>query len=208
MTALAERVPRHARTLLVEDPHRTLFVAVEANENHVSAYEGPALDAAIAAAAARLPRPLTGAAARDFATLLGTEISEHHRSEIGFVLYAGVCIAGTTIDVCTAGDIRVHLIEGGRITHVTRDHTASEDDVFGDYAALGVPADVLRAIATRALPPSPRRPIECHEWPAAHGAIVLICSSRLHGHRHPSEYAVDLMTATPPDGLLATLSIC
>jgi hypothetical protein len=204
---MAETVSRNARTLRIEEVERTLFIAVEANENHTSSYEGPALDSAIATAAARLPRPLTSSAARDFAMLLGTEIFEHHRSDIGFVLYAGVCITGTTIEVCTAGDIRVHLIENGRIKRVTRDHTAREDDASGQYAALGAPDEILRATITRALPASEQHPIECHHWNSAAGAILLICSSKLHGHREPGEYALGVSDTAARDGLFATISI-
>lgn len=106
------------------------------------------------------------------------------------VLYAGVLLENNKINVCTAGDCRVHLIENNKITAVTRDHNLIDDPVDGisieddtqlRYVYLGASTRVLGVSTNN------RKP-ESLIWDTNNSYTILICSSQFHLYKQPEEY--------------------
>lgn len=99
-----------------------------------------------------------------------------------------------SIFVCTAGICRVHLIQAGKLVHVTRDHNWANDwlpsDAISDEltfnrnpSAFTVPTRVLGHSSS----PGYREP-ESQVWTATDEFTILICSKDYHRFREPSEY--------------------
>jgi hypothetical protein len=106
-----------------------------------------------------------------------------------------VVVTEDAVHVCTAGDIRVHLVRGGSVVRSTRDHVlANESPEWVRATYGGVPLGhhatmVTRTLGSCALPP------EKEEWPAKSPFSVLVCSSAHHRHREPNVYAEELLAA-------------
>ena len=201
----------HIRAISREDEATVFAAVVEANLKQPEAYAGRILDDVMQEAARGLA-PLTGATAREYATLITQAITVDPTRwrNVGAVFYAGVSIVGNIAHVCTAGDIRVHLVRNGAVVGVTRDHNAVSDDEDGTYnrAGRGVASDptFLVHVPTRSLPASESKPIECAEWPTLGGDTLLICSSRLHGYQPPAAYLAPLVQSrVVPELSLAVL---
>jgi len=105
-----------------------------------------------------------------------------------WVLFAGGRATRESIEVCTAGDLRVHLLSGRSIVHRTRDHVAAnESNESLARSHPGVPlADhptlLIRSLGSGALP------AESVCWPARGITSIVVCSSEIHRHRDPESY--------------------
>lgn len=112
-----------------------------------------------------------------------------------WLLYAGLVIGGLTAHVCTAGDLRVHLLQDGRVLRASRDHVLANESpawVRAHYGDSLLPAQgsvVSRSLGRSMLPP------ESVEWPLAGAWSIVVASSAIHGHRPPEAYAAALAEA-------------
>lgn len=201
VVSATNRAP-HIRAGALRDGDALVYVVVEANLKDPRAYEGTLLDDLLRAVTRSAPYDPAAIAGRISATLR----DDARYRPIGAVFYAGVRIGAEAIDVCTAGDLRVHLIDAeGRLLHVTRDHNVASDgtpDQLSNFARM--PPGFLENVPTRTLPPF-EKPAETWQWPRRRAATVLICSSRVHQYRDPATYANDVNV--PDLGFAATIAI-
>lgn len=125
-------------------------------------------------------------------------------------LFAGMALTPRVVHVCTAGDIRVHLVVGDDLVHVTRDHVQSLDPLPGKALAHLEPL-VATALPTRQLGGTQTRPPESHSWTVDGPYSTIVCSSDLHLRRPAKEYIHEMLPCVPTacssgrSGLLATI---
>ena len=200
----------HVAHVAIDEEDQLLFVALEANVKQPAAYRRGTLDRIATEATAMLRRPLSSASPREFARHVGDVImaDANRWRDVGAVIYAGALLSRDGIHVCTAGDLRVHLIESGVVTQVTRDHNAISDDPASIYADAFEGRPELKAqILTRAVPSNTHEP-ECTTWNPDQPALVLLCSSGIHRYGNPADYAHRVIAMTeraPAHGFVATL---
>lgn len=129
----------------------------------------------------------------------------------GPLVFAGVSAHLDRVEVCTAGDLRVHLIANGRLERWTRDHILREDPQPGfpeDFAAT------MSTIVTRSLNRGGPPP-EDIVWPSRPPYRVFVCSEEYHHHEPPERYAADIAGGPPAvpnrgshlGGLVAELAV-
>jgi hypothetical protein len=127
------------------------------------------------------------------------------RSAIGVALE----VREQEVAVCYAGPFRAHLVRGGHVHHVTRDHNVFDDPATVDQVHAGAPPELYRRIASRfvggALPP------EHATWPLEDPDVIVVCSENVHRLRDPKEYAVamarpDFSFFSLGDGLASAIS--
>lgn len=201
------QTPADIRIVTVEAEDAVLIAVVQANEKQPSAYMTSALEDVVSEAATGV-RPVSSRSAELFAERVGVAIlrSARLRRDVGAVEYAGAVVAADATNVCTAGSLRVHLIEGSVVRRVTRDHNPVHDNANGTYAGVDERLDFFRDVITRALPATDR-PVECVEWPVAPGAKIAIVSARCHRHREPATYLQSMLEpATLKDGFVALVT--
>lgn len=121
-----------------------------------------------------------------------TDRLEHwarHEQKVDSLLFAGALFAEDAVSVCTAGDIRVHLLLGGKLSKVTRDHTIIDDPVEGVTNALTpLQREVHVSVPTRWLGPTADRAPESKTWSLSGDYDVLVNSSLIHRYREPEHY--------------------
>jgi hypothetical protein len=133
-----------------------------------------------------------------------------------WILFVGLEVVQGTVHVCTAGDIRVHLVKDGTVMHTTRDHILVNEPlewVRATYQDIDLQAQgtiLSRSLGSCALPPTEVA------WSAAAPFSILVCSSEHHQHRAPDAYASRLLEALlspagepgeSEDGLLARVDV-
>jgi hypothetical protein len=133
-----------------------------------------------------------------------------------WILFAGLEVVQGTVHVCTAGDIRVHLVKDGSVLHTTRDHILANEPlewVRASYEDIDLQAQgtiLSRNLGSCALPP-----VEV-AWSAAAPFSILVCSSEHQQHRSPEAYASRLLEALlgpagepgeSEEGLLARIDV-
>lgn len=112
-----------------------------------------------------------------------------------WLLYAGLAIGESVAHVCTAGDLRVHLLQEGRVLRVSRDHVLANESpawVRAQYGDSLLPAQgsvVSRSLGRSMLPP------ESVEWPLSGAWSIVVAASAIHGHRPPEAYVAALAEA-------------
>jgi serine/threonine protein phosphatase PrpC len=106
-------------------------------------------------------------------------------------LFAAVAARPGLVSVCTAGDIRVHLISNGQLQAVTSDHTFATDPLFVQERER-VPPDMRALVATRGLGVGATAPPEVVSWRAPDEYVIAVCSADIHRQRPPTEY-LDLL---------------
>jgi serine/threonine protein phosphatase PrpC len=156
----------------------------------------------------------------DMAIAINGLLKEWNSKDRGprFVLYAAVLVSSGTASICTAGDLRVHLIREGRVVSVTMDHNLIDDPIEG---AIQARDEAMRSVylgaSTRGLGDSNlgREP-ECLKWGLKPGDDILVCSSQFHNFHAPEEYAGDFVRgehlarysySQQPSGVIVTLSV-
>jgi len=186
--------------LLVMDGEWTLLAAAE---DAMSAGAPGAVRRLLAEAAAECLAGGGGPAGwpSRLADRLGERLRRKAAGEPAWVFFAAVAVSAAEVHACTAGDLRVHLVEDGRLTRWTRDHVlANESPEWVRRTYGGVDVQHHRTMATRALGQSglPPEPVT---WLAAGSArSVLVCSSDLHRHRAPESCAAELFAAAAAPG--------
>lgn len=147
--------------------------------------------------------------------LLASQVTDQlrlkERDAPAWLLFAAVLISPSAIHVCTAGDIRVHLICGGRVARVTRDHILANESpdwvrtTYGDLPPGDHDTIITRTLGNCSLPP------EADAWQAQTPFSLLICSSAYHRHRLPDTYAAEIFEAPSRDedaeGALARIDV-
>lgn len=133
-----------------------------------------------------------------------------------WLFFAGFVVGPSTVEVCTAGSLRVHLIAGTRLVGSTRDHILRDDEVA---ANPDLPPDAVRvtpSLATRCLGAGTGAPPENVVWPMpADSARILVCSSEWHNHADWPSYERDVerwrrRSEVPPEraeGMIALLDV-
>ena len=162
---------------------------------------------AVAAVQQALQTRSAGTAAR-----LSTVVARAHQAVHSAARTAGTPGAGTTLTVAVVaghrivfghvGDSRAYLWYRGRLTQITRDHTAAAEHLHqhGDVA-LTPPRHIL----ARALGQDGPLKIDTHvrRWQAQH--VYLLCSDGLHGALTDAEIAIGLGYDTDPSRQLGHL---
>lgn len=115
-------------------------------------------------------------------------------------LFAAAALAADRVFVCTAGDLRVHLIEGDAVIARTRDHVYADDPPPAPVPGLD-PAAVA-SVATRWLGGDRTAAPESVVWTARAPYRVAVCASQCHHHAAPDRYLPRLLGggAAPADG--------
>ena len=207
MIALKTNRAHHIRGDVLHAGDSCAIVVLEANLKDPPAYAGGVLDELLKTAVETgIDEPAT------LADRVGAILREDARyRSIGAVFFAAGRIEGDHVDVCTAGDIRVHLVDlDTNAVQMTRDHNAVSDAEDGEYSyLLDPPAGFLENTPTRALPPSGKPP-EALRWSRPRNGLLCVCSSRVHLYRHPSAYlnslvAEDSGAGVPELGFAATV---
>jgi len=131
------------------------------------------------------------------------------------VFFAGLLMTRQAVSVCTAGDIRIHLLQRGDLLEVTRDHTILSDPVAGVTERLSAEQrEVHVGIPTRWLGPTADRPPESVRWAVSGQYQVLVSTSLVHRYRDPRDYikileddsvCEEIVRVYP--GLIASLSV-
>lgn len=119
-------------------------------------------------------------------------------------LFAAAMVTADAVYVCTAGDLRVHLLCDGVLRAVTRDHVWSSDPpAVAPPAMAGLPPEVAAGLSTRWLGGSPSPPPESARWPIDGRPTLVIGSSQVHRRRAPAAYLPSELASPPPGpGLL------
>jgi serine/threonine protein phosphatase PrpC len=171
---------------------RTFCAVVEVNEKDPESYGQGRLSELIGEAAATTGLgSLTAQLPLDFAHSLGAVLQKWtaQKSPLQIVLYAGVLVEPDWAHICTAGDIRVHLLENDAFKAVTRDHNYIDDPSDSpEILARGIPREILLWAPTRSIGPPSGRPPECLHWPLTPESSIEIYGSRFHRYRDPRSY--------------------
>jgi hypothetical protein len=169
-----------------------------------------ALDAAAGGHAGGTARLLTGASAEvlaargappswpgRLASAISARLGEQRETgDPGWILFAAALVSQHAVHVCTAGDIRIHLVKDRRILRATRDHILANESpewvqaTYGDLDLDHHATMITRSLGNSALPP------EQETWSVQAPFSVLACSSDYHGYRSPDLYCEQLLDAT------------
>lgn len=115
-----------------------------------------------------------------------------NREACGNALFAGVLVTADSVQVCTAGDLRVHLLSGGALARVTVDHVYVNDPFEPPLRELN--PELTASLSTRWLGGAPSRPPNSRCWEATRPFTVIVCSSQLHQRRRPQDYLQMLLS--------------
>lgn len=178
---------------------RALCLALEGNYKDPASYQG------------EIPRILEALDLRNKSLDAAVDsLRDRIRSQFpkfwGGLLFAGVDLSADCVIATTAGDIRVHLIQGDALRN-TREHNLLNPTEFNGYPELEEMSHDFRAeVVTRAL--GTERPPETITWDVRPPYSVVMCSSRVHRFREPAEYISELSRATDgqfQEGLLLVI---
>ena len=124
-------------------------------------------------------------------------------------LFAAAMVTADAMYVCTAGDLRVHLLCDGVLRAVTRDHVWSSDPPEVAPAAMaGLPPEVAAGLSTRWLGGSPAPPPESARWPIRRASDADHLLVEVHRRRAPAAYLPGELASPPPGpGLLVVAEL-
>lgn len=111
------------------------------------------------------------------------------RGKHQIVFYAGILLNQNSVNITTAGDIRVHLVKDKKLKAVTRLHNMIEDapDNITDRVRK-MPQEFLRSVATRSLGDPSSEPPETTTWNIDGAYSIIICTSQFHKYRSQEDY--------------------
>jgi serine/threonine protein phosphatase PrpC len=93
----------------------------------------------------------------------------------------GALISGTRMAVANAGDSRLYLVTGGRLTQLTRDDTWAATVLASQGGSGGaVPHESMRRVLTNVLGAREQTDVRMTEHDLASGDAILLCSDGLH----------------------------
>ena len=177
-------------TVLSDD---AVFCALlEANVNDPGQYEGGVLKRLLLEAQRHIEPSVEPFAPEEFAQAID-EVLKKWKLDDGryqVVFYAGVLLQQGSISVCTAGDIRVHLIRGGRLVATTKDHNMIDDPPPDpDQTLKRLLPEFLLSVPTRCLDGTPNHgPPETLSWSSESRGSIVICTSQFHRYESPQSY--------------------
>lgn len=129
------------------------------------------------------------------------------------VIFCALGAASEMVHVCTAGDIRVHLLRDGEILQSTRDHVLGNEspewvrEKYGDINVDDHATMLTRTIGMCSMPPT-------HEtWRLRVPFTILVCSAEYHRHRPHRMYVQNLLDVVtkkhivPNQGLLTRIDV-
>ena len=147
------------------------------------------------------------------AARIGERLAAKQEGDPAWLLFAAVVVSNDEIQVCTAGDIRIHLVRGGEVVRATRDHVLANESpawvkaTYGDLSVADHGSMVTRSLGSGSRPP------EADRWVSEAPFLVLVCSSADHCYRPPATYAPALLDAllrgdeAAGQGLLARIHV-
>lgn len=165
------------------------YCLIEANQNDPRQYEAGVLRKLLLEAQMLIKPdaslPLSYANALKAVLESWSETEGRHQ----IVFYAGVLLQPSKVEVCTAGDIRVHLVKGGSILAVTRDHNMI-DDIPEDTPdwVKNRPHEFLCSVPTRCIGDDYTKPPELQVWSITGAYSVFICTSQVHKYQAAEKY--------------------
>lgn len=118
---------------------------------------------------------------------------------LGPLCFAAALAGPRQVEVCTAGDLRVHLVEDERVTRVTTDH------ILRDDAPPDLPESartMMPTMLTRTLGGSATTTPQSFVWAVHPPYRIVVCSDEYHRHQRPEVYwpklAADLAAGRIP----------
>jgi PPM family protein phosphatase len=93
----------------------------------------------------------------------------------------GALIAGNRMVVANAGDSRLYLFAGGRLTQLTRDDTWAATVLASQTTSNGPASEAMRRVLTNVLGAREQTDVRMTEHDLTPGDAVLLCSDGLHG---------------------------
>lgn len=126
-----------------------------------------------------------------FADSLKYELREMSKSgkQCYGVMYAGIQVKTDEVEVCTAGDIRVHILKDNSIIARTRDHNLVDDapDDLPEFVRSSR-KEVLTGAITRIISAESNKEPEIKVWSLKECSSLFVCTSNFHGYREPEQY--------------------
>lgn len=116
-------------------------------------------------------------------------------------------ISGSRLTVASAGDSRLYMFAGGRLSQITRDDTwaATILATQGDSTPGGASQRSMRHVLTNVIGAREQADVHLHESDLAGGELILLCSDGLHGVLDDATIAAMLGDGQPPDALVPRL---
>jgi hypothetical protein len=141
------------------------------------------------------------------ASRLDQRLREARAGNPSWVIFAAAAITETAVHVCTAGDLRIHLVQGDRVIRTTRDHIVRNESTEWLRKTYGeAPLDDHATMLTRTLG-SGDLPAETDTWPALVNGSLWLCSSEVHRFRSPEQYAASLKEMERDEPTALVLSV-
>lgn len=174
------------------------FALSEQGDQRVRAVfvEHPSFDPAAGAALARIVHSAAASVAAEppdswsiaLARALHGLLVASHPPEPSNALFAALVLTPDRVHVCTAGDLRVHLVVDDELAQVTGDHVQALDPLASPR--VGLDPVLAATVSTRWLGTTCDLPPAAHSWAASPPYTVAIASSAYHHWRSPSGYGV------------------
>lgn len=108
---------------------------------------------------------------------------------LGTFSFAAVLARAGRVEVCSAGDLRVHQVQNGAVVRVTRDHVARNEPLASLPPEL---SERYGTVVTRALGGNPVTPAETAVWQTEPSYRLVVCSEAYHRFAEPASYWADL----------------
>lgn len=115
-------------------------------------------------------------------------------------------ISGSRLTVASAGDSRLYVLAGGRLSQITRDDTwaATILATQGD-STPGGSLRSMRHVLTNVIGAREQADVHLHESDLAGGELILLCSDGLHGVLDDETIAAMLGDGQAPDAVVPRL---
>jgi hypothetical protein len=186
---MSANVPEHCAVFSVHDRDRLLYAVLESPASNAGPGAlGLLLMQAAADVAAQSNDP--GRWPSHLADALHLRIRKQSNDgpRVGWAFFAAVAVTQGHIFVCHVGDLRVHLVQGGRLIQSTREHVIANESAEWVRATYGdIDMSGHQTVATRSVGAEPFRP-ENSTWRNSDELTLFICDSEYHRHRTADAY--------------------
>jgi serine/threonine protein phosphatase PrpC len=180
---------KHIESICLLNLEEVLYFVIEANYKDPTQYESGQLRKVLAKSLySAIHSSESEKIPESVAFYLHQELSSvsNKPTALDMAFFSGILVKREKIIVCTAGDIRVHLIQGKQLVHKTRDHNLINDPM-AKQPDSNLPKDFLVTVTTRAIGMGSLPP-ETYEWGVSGDYSVLVCTSQYHRYQEPKEY--------------------
>jgi hypothetical protein len=165
---------------------------LEANINDPSQYEGGVLRRLLLEAQRHIEPGDELFSPEEFANAIDEVLKKWNQDEGRYqvVFYAGVLVHQGRAAICTAGDIRVHLVKDGQVVATTKDHNLIDDPPEDPEGALKhLLPEFLFSVPTRCLDGTLNHGVpETLHWQIEKQDSIVICTSQFHKYVSPQSY--------------------